>query len=254
MKSCRAMMAGWLLASIAWIAFVVWRGASDAPMLPLDVRANDPDVQTALQAAVTRHNLQTGLLALGVPVLAYGFGRVLCRWLGGASPTVTAIDHPDGGPSRILLMRHAEKTGDPEDIYLSEAGTKRAERLSTYIPQTFGRPDFVFAASRSKRSVRSMETVRPLAAALGVKLHHHIEDRDFEDLVSEIFSNPEYRGKTIVICWHHGKLDEIAALLGAPVGSYPNPWPEDVYNLILDFRYDPNSDRPPVVTQVVEPF
>ena len=163
------MTAGWLFASIAWIAFIVWHRAGDTPALPLDVRANDPDVQSALQAAVTHHNIKTGLLAFGVPLLAYGLGRLLCRWVGGVSPTITATDHPDGGPSRILLMRHAEKTGDPKDIYSSEAGTKRAERLATFIPQTFGRPDFVFAAARSKRSIRSMDTMRPLAATLGVK-------------------------------------------------------------------------------------
>ncbi len=77
---------------------------------------------------------------------------------------VTATHHPDGGPGRILLMRHAEKTGKTDDIYLSKEGVKRAERLVTYIPQVFGRPDFIYAAARSKRSIRSIEPVNPLAA------------------------------------------------------------------------------------------
>jgi hypothetical protein len=168
-------------------------------------------------------------------------------------PTVTAIHHPSDGPARILLMRHAEKTGRSDDIYLSADGTKRAESLVSYIPRTFGRPDFIYAAARSKRSIRSIETVKPLAAALGLPVQHHIEDRRFDDLIAEIFAKPEYRGKTIVICWHHGKLPEIAALLGAPVGSYPDPWPSDCFNLIVDFRYGP-SNTPPVVAQIVEPF
>jgi phosphohistidine phosphatase SixA len=167
---------------------------------------------------------------------------------------VTATHHPDGGPGRILLMRHAEKTGKTDDIYLSKEGVRRAERLVTYIPQVFGRPDFIYAAARSKRSIRSIETVKPLAAALGLEVQYHIEDKDFKSLVTEIFSKPEYRGKMIVICWHHGKLPEIAALLGGQKGSYPESWPQDVFNLILDFRYDPKSDRPPVVGQIVEPF
>jgi broad specificity phosphatase PhoE len=173
--------------------------------------------------------------------------------LGSAQPA-SAVDHPDGGPSRILLMRHAEKTGDPDDINLSGAGEKRAERLASFIPETFGKPDFIFAAERSKRSIRSIETVEPLAAATGLKVQHDVEDRDFEDLISEIFSNPDYRGKTIVICWHHKKLPDIASLLGAPSGSYPDPWPEDLFNLILDFKYDAHSDRPPDVAKVIEPF
>lgn len=167
---------------------------------------------------------------------------------------ISATNHPGGGPGRILLLRHSEKTGKLDDIYLSKAGEKRAERLASYIPQVFGRPDFIYAAARSKRSIRSMETVKPLAAALGIEVQYHIEDKDFKSLVTEIFSKSEYRGKTIVICWHHGKLPEIAALLGAPQGSHPNPWPQDCFNLILDFRYDAKSDAPPVVAQIVNPF
>ena len=136
-------------------------------------------------------------------------------------------------------MRHAEKTGKTDDIYLSAEGVKRAERLIKYIPQTFGRPDFIYAAARSKRSIRSIETVKPLAAALDLEVQYHIEDKDF---------------KTLVIFWHHGKLPEIAALLGGQKGNYPESWPQDVFNLILDFRYDPKSDKPPIVAQIVEPF
>ena len=107
---------------------------------------------------------------------------------------------------------------------------------------------------RSKHSDRPLETAEPLARAVGVTVQHDIRDKDFEDLVDEIFSDPAYRGKTVVICWHHGTLPAIAALLGAPAGSYPDPWPDDTYNVILDFRYDPNSGSPPAVTQVTEPF
>ncbi|WP_143111323.1 histidine phosphatase family protein [Hyphomicrobium facile] len=173
---------------------------------------------------------------------------------GTTAEEITATHHPAGGPGRILLMRHAEKTGDTSDILLSAEGTKRAQRLVTYIPETFGRPDFIYAAARSKRSIRSIETMRPLAAALGIEVQHHIEDKAFKSLVAEIFSKPGYHGKTIVICWHHGKLPEIAALLGGREGSYPASWPQDVFNLILDFRYDQKSNAPPTVCQIVEPF
>lgn len=180
------------------------------------------------------------------------FNALWNAWVGRRE--ITATDHPGGGPGRILLMRHAEKTGKTDDFYLSDEGVQRAERLVTYIPQTFGTPDFIYAAARSKRSVRSIETMKPLASAFGLDLQYHIEDKEFKSLVREIFSKDEYHGKTIVICWHHGKLPEIAALLGAQKGSYPDPWPQDVFNLILDFRYDPASDAPPVVAQIVQPF
>jgi phosphohistidine phosphatase SixA len=181
------------------------------------------------------------------------------EWIGTASAREQAsdyapIEHFMGGPKRIILMRHADKTDDPDDEDLSEAGHARAEHLATYIPQTFGKPDFIIATAHSKHSNRPRETVEPLADALGMKVLHDFENRDFADLIQEIFDDPGYKGKTLVICWHHGNLPAIAALLGAPAGSYPDPWPEDAYNLVLDLQYDPNSGSPPTVNRVIEPF
>jgi phosphohistidine phosphatase SixA len=166
----------------------------------------------------------------------------------------SAAPHPNGSPSRIILMRHADKPDDPDDPDLSSAGVVRADHLATYIPQTFGKPDYIIATARSKHSDRPLETVEPLARAVGVTVQHDIRDKDFEGLIDEIFSDEAYRGKTVVICWHHGTLPSIAALLGAPAGSYPDPWPDDTYNVILDFRYNPKSGSAPTVTQVTEPF
>ena len=179
----------------------------------------------------------------------------LCQYVRSApSSEFSAAPHPNGGPSRIILMRHADKPDDPDDPDLSAAGVARAEHLATYIPQTFGKPDYIIATARSKHSDRPFETVEPLARGVGVTVQHDIRDKDFEDLIDEIFSDEAYRGKTVVISWHHGTLPAIAALLGAPAGSYPDPWPDDTYNVILDFRYDPNSGAPPTVTRVTEPF
>jgi phosphohistidine phosphatase SixA len=179
----------------------------------------------------------------------------LCQLVRSAPATeFTAAAHPNGGPSRIILMRHGDKPDDPDNPDLSAAGVTRAEHLATYIPQAFGKPDYIIATARSKHSDRPVETVEPLAQAVGVRVQHDIDDKDFEDLVDEIFSDAAYHGKTVVICWHHGTLPAIAALLGASVGSYPDPWPDDTYNVILDFRYNPNSGSPPTVTRVTEPF
>jgi len=252
LKTSRDYKARWLLASIA--SFIFWPAAGGAPALPLDVRANHPQAQAAFATTITHPYLRTGLLTLGVPPLAERFGCEFCRLSRESGADFTAIDHPNGGPSRIILMRHADKPEDPEDEDLSEAGMARAEHLATYIPQTFGKPDYIIATAHSKHSNRPTETVKPLAAALGMKVQHDMGDDDFQELVNEIFSNPAYHGTTVVVCWHHGKLPAIAAMLGAPAGSYPDPWPEDAYNIILDLRYDPSSGSPPTVMRVLEPF
>src|SRR5579862_5355950 len=75
-------------------------------------------------------------------------------------------------PQQILIIRHAEKTGDKDDIHLSKAGQERAEVLyklfeaSKERPEPFPTPDFIFAASKSKDSNRPIETVTPLAKKL----------------------------------------------------------------------------------------
>jgi phosphohistidine phosphatase SixA len=167
---------------------------------------------------------------------------------------IAPIAHDHGGPKRIVLMRHADKTDDRDDEDLSEAGTQRAQRLAAYIPETFGKPDVIIATARSKHSDRPAETMRPLSEGIGVKVETPYKNDDYEDLVEDLFNNPEFKDKTIIVCWHHGKLPEMAALLGAPPGSYPDPWPDDAYNLILDLQYDPNSGAPPKVTKMTEPF
>jgi broad specificity phosphatase PhoE len=45
----------------------------------------------------------------------------------------------------ILIMRHAEKSGDPLDPDLTPAGRDRAQRLAEFIPAKFGKPQFLFA-------------------------------------------------------------------------------------------------------------
>lgn len=198
--------------------------------------------------------VQVGLLALGVPKFVEGKPCTLCLLTRERASDYAPVEHYLGGPKRIILMRHADKTDDPNDEDLSEAGWERAQKLATYIPESFGKPDVVIATAESKHSDRSKDTVKPLAEALGLQVQDYYKDKEFADLVDEIFNDPDYKNKTIVICWHHGKLPALAALLGAPAGSYPDPWPDDAYNLILDLQYDPFSGNPPKVTRVIEPF
>lgn len=208
----------------------------------------------ARAASSSGNGAYIGLLAAGFPKLEKRPPCTLCTEVREKAGDYAPVEHFLGGPKRIILMRHADKTGDDGDEDLSEAGRARAEHLATYIPQTFGKPDFIIATARSKHSDRPRETVQPLADALGMKVEHDMEKDEIEDLADMIFNDPDYKGKTLVICWHHGSLPAIATLLGAPAGSYPDPWPDDAYNLILDLQYDPNSGSAPTVNRVIEPF
>jgi hypothetical protein len=164
----------------------------------------------------------------------------------GVSPFATGT-----GPAKLLIMRHGEKTGEKRDPHLSEAGQQRAEKLVGYIPQQFGKPDFLAAATSSKRSSRPVETLEPLAAAFGLEIQDGYDDEDYDALVEEL-TGPAYTRKFGVIAWRHSDIPALVAALGAPDGTYPAAWDEAVYNVIIEIVF--RDGAAPKVRQITEPF
>lgn len=178
---------------------------------------------------------------------------LLKRLLFGTPRTQPGVSpFPTGhGPARVLIMRHAEKTGDPLDPHLSPEGQRRAERLVTYVPQTFGTPDFLIAARTSKKSQRPYDTLAPIADAFGLKIKEKFDDEDVDALVEHLGANEKYFAKFGVVSWRHSDIPALIAALGAPRGSYPETWNSSVYNIIFEITFDGAS---PHVRQITEPF
>ena len=139
-------------------------------------------------------------------------------------------------PTKILIIRHGEKPGDPatdsadDGPNLSSRGFERAAALAVYVPDTFGSPDFLFATEESKHSNRPVETITPLAKVLGIEINSKHADDDFLKVADDIRDNAKYSGKLILICWHHGKIPKLTAALG---GTAPfDPWPGDVFDRV----------------------
>jgi phosphohistidine phosphatase SixA len=154
-------------------------------------------------------------------------------------------------PSCILVMRHAEKTGDPADPHLSTEGLTRAIKIASYIPDTFGPPDAIFATALSKHSARPYETVQPLADRTGIPIDSTIADQDYEVLAQELTTDESLAGRTIVVCWHHGNIPSLMRYLGARAGDYPDPWDPQIFDLILKIEFNGEAS---VVTKINEPF
>ena len=152
---------------------------------------------------------------------------------------------------QILVMRHAEKSADPLDPNLSQAGRERAQKLASYIPNSFGKPDFLFATAASKHSLRPIQTLQPLSNATGVQIDSSFADQDYGALAYEIQNKPQYDGKRIVVCWHHGNIPSLARALKAQDGDYPDPWNHETFNLILRFDF---THGVPNVQRIIEPF
>jgi hypothetical protein len=149
-------------------------------------------------------------------------------------------------PKQVLIIRHGEKPGDPstdsdtDGVDLSTRGFERAGALAAYIPATFGKPDFLFATQASKHSNRPVETITPLAQALGLKIDAKHADNDFQKVADDILGNVKYLGKLILICWHHGKIPDLTSALG---GIPPqSPWPGTVFDRVWQITYSGYSE------------
>ena len=149
-------------------------------------------------------------------------------------------------------MRHAEKTGEAGDRGLSPAGTARAERLATWIPEAFGRPDFLIAAADSPKSRRSNLTLEPVARATGLPIDDAVENAEFKILAARLLADPRYTGRFVVVAWHQGKLPKLADALGAPPGSYPDKWGRETFDRILRLYYGEGGT--PRVEEMRQPF
>ena len=149
-----------------------------------------------------------------------------------ASPVVAA----DGAlPKQVLIIRHAEKTGLKTDIHLNPRGYQRAAALPRLFPSRFDTPQALFATHRSAHSNRPVETITPLAQALHLGIDDRFGEDDHKALAKTILSGASYRGETILVCWHHGRIPALAAALG--VKHPPSPWPDGQYDRVWQIQY-----------------
>jgi hypothetical protein len=175
------------------------------------------------------------------------------------------------GPSEVLIIRHGEKVGDPKKDDdggndLSIRGSARATALPSlfvpaqsqlacefdFVPPSFAgsyediplkgiRPRFatpqsILATQRSKHSKRPIETVTPLAIALKLHINDRFTDKDadIEQMTKAILNDTSFAGEIVLICWHHGKIREIARALGV---KKPPKWDGKVFDRVWQITY-----------------
>jgi hypothetical protein len=167
-------------------------------------------------------------------------------------------------PQQILIIRHAEKTGDADDVHISKKGQERAEVLyklfeaSKERPEPFPTPDFIFAASNSKGSHRPVETVTPFAMKLKMTINDTFSDKlsaapsATEDknkaekgqgmlgLRDKVFGDEKYFGKTILVSWRHGAIPELAKTLKAT--KTPDKWKDEIFDRVWQITYDDKGE------------
>lgn len=140
-------------------------------------------------------------------------------------------------PAQVLLLRHAEKPAERSNLHLSQRGRERAQALASFLTTNelflqHGAPAALFAVKVTPRGhgQRPTETLAPLAARLQLPIQTPFASDDHSALAAEILRNPAYEGKTVIICWVHEFLPELARDFGGK--PKPKKWDGDRYDRI----------------------
>jgi uncharacterized damage-inducible protein DinB len=106
----------------------------------------------------------------------------------------------------------------------------RSLGLSKLLPKIV-KPDVIFASTSTKHSARPYQTIRPTADKMGLDVVTKYSDKHTK-LIAKDLRKKEYKGKTVLICWHHGQIPKLIRELGEEPPY--DPWPEDLYDRIIN--------------------
>lgn len=143
------------------------------------------------------------------------------------------------GPKRIVIVRHAEKPASRKP-HLALRGEMRALGLAKLLPKIV-KPDFIFASTSTKNSARPYETIRPTADKLRLDVSTEYADQDIKKFAKEL-QKKKFDGKTVLICWHHGKMPELIKALGQPAPY--DKWPDELFDRIINIDADGVKNLP----------
>lgn len=148
----------------------------------------------------------------------------------------------DAQPARIILLRHAEKLDDPASLHLSPRGEARARALVLLLgrnsPFTSNAPVAALYATRVTKydhSRRTGETLSPLSENLGLPVNASFDSDSYSLLARRVLNDPAYRGKTVIVCWTHHNIAQLAGALG--VRPQPAPWKDKTFDRLWLIAY-----------------
>lgn len=148
--------------------------------------------------------------------------------------------------AEIILLRHAEKPDSGSG--LSEVGFQRATALVAFFTTRsevikFGAPAVIYAMKPNKPggSIRAIQTMQPLADALNLPIRQTYSRDEVSPLAKELLQWVQAPGnaqKTLVVCWEHKVLVDIAKALG--VKKLPANLGTNIYDhaWVVDFSPD----------------
>jgi hypothetical protein len=132
-------------------------------------------------------------------------------------------------PRKIILIQHGEESLNSTN-HLSLKGILRAELLPLYFINPVNNlvevPDYIYAKNAHEHedehengilhegSLRSIESVEPLAKYFNIPLNKNFHLNETKLLINDILSLPDISNKVVLICWQHDHLVKIVKKLG----------------------------------------
>jgi hypothetical protein len=159
----------------------------------------------------------------------------------------------------LMVIRHAEKpgeawpgpglteAGDENGKSLVIRGWQRAGAWAALFGSRLGGPDYpapsaLFGARpEGSASQRAADTLRPLAARLGLTLDLSFAQGEEDGLMDKVLG----RSGVALVSWEHKKIAE-AILPRIPVhpgAALPAQWPSDRYDVVLRFDRSDGAER-----------
>ena len=162
------------------------------------------------------------------------------------------------GPSNIFIIRHGEDI--PNDFALDCNGILR----STYIPNMISKLNDKgigiggIITVLQYASMHQPQTVTLASWLLSIPLFIYGEKDESKKIVKELFTNPFFNGKSVIICWHHQCIQDVVKNIitigpkekGLHNYTFKNPnntnglpfWDKDNFTSVLHFDDKLNFD------------
>lgn len=186
---------------------------------------------------------RTMLRALAAATLALGAVLAVPAFLAAQSP---AVAKERAAATVVLVIRHAEKLGDPgamtADPALSPEGVERAAALAQALK---GKP---LHAVYSTQYLRTRETGRPAAEGAGVPVtvrpvHGGNMASYHTELAAHILA--QHRGQTVLVVGHSNTVPAIVkAVSGRDVPPIPESQYGDFYTITIPAGATPSAEQP----------
>ncbi|HAM73524.1 MAG TPA: hypothetical protein DCM86_17975 [Verrucomicrobiales bacterium] len=90
--------------------------------------------------------------------------------------------------------------------------------------------------TKHDHSQRTSETLVPLARDLGLPVQRPYDAKEYVALARQVLGQRAYKGKTVIICWVHHDITELAMALGAQ--PPPAPWKDKTFDRLWVLKPD----------------